>query len=101
MSGKSGRLTFSGRQEYEVQIIWSHSARDSAIIGYAAICPCALGHHYLAIDRETGELVERTDTGDHKSYRWPTYAKAQAAIEAWQQQQQQQQQAESSESEVE
>lgn len=100
MSGKAGRLTFSGRQDYEVQIIWSNTPRDSAIIGYAAICPCALGYHYLAVDRETGALVERTDTGEGKGYRWPTHAKAQAAIEAWQRQQQQRQ-AESSESEVE
>lgn len=87
MSGKSGRLTFSGRQEYVVEIVWSDTPRDSAIIGYRAVCPCALGYHYLAVDRETGEIVERTDNGEGKSYRWPTYAKAQAAIEAWRMQQ--------------
>lgn len=86
MSSKSGRLTFSGRQEYEVVTVYSESRRDSAVIGYGAICPCALGYHYLAIDRETGAVVERTDTGQGKGYRWPTYAKALAAIEAWQRQ---------------
>lgn len=106
MSGKSGRLTFSGRNEYIITVVYGVLAKSSegfaaGGVGYAAKCTCALGDHYLAYDA-TGALVERTsDRGAvPDECIFPTYAAIDALLETWQRQHQQRQ-AESSESEAE
>ena len=78
MAGKSGRLTFSGRQEY--------TARMFAIEGttyWLPIAHCELGNHYLMRD-ERGQIVERTFTDGDVAFSFETLHDAQAAIEAWQ-----------------
>lgn len=89
MAGKSGgRLTFSGRQEYQVAPVVGNlpppmvdkTSGLTGVIGYAAVCFCALGTHYLA---PFGEYVEQPGK---PAYVYPTYAEAQAAIEQWQRQ---------------
>lgn len=73
MAGKSGRLTFSGRQEYRV---------EKRRVGYVAVCPCHLGYHFLMPTADG--VAEGTINGLGMPYLYPTYADAQAAIEAWQ-----------------
>lgn len=95
MSGKSGRLTFSGRNEYYIVPVKNITrGRTFETVGYAAVCTCVLGNHYLAPDGE------HTAQEGIEPYRYRTPGEAHTAIEAWQRQQQQRQVA-SSESEVE
>jgi len=77
-----GRLTFSGRQEYEVMTFYLDSPQP---VAYAAVCLCALGNHYLAMWPD-GSLDEYTITNNATPYLFSTYADAQAAIEQWQRQ---------------
>lgn len=98
MAGKAGgRLTFSGRQEYEVAPVYGMVedrgggfGPGRGTIGYAAICTCPLGNHYLAADGdvESGDftIVERTVTPDTKPYIFPYRSGAEAAIRIWQRQ---------------
>ena len=76
-----GRLTMSGRREYYVVPIRNITReRMIQVIGYAAVCACSLGNHYLAPDGE------HTAQPGVEPYTYPTASDAQAAIEAWQRQ---------------
>ena len=91
MAGKAGgRLTFSGRQEYQVTPVYDLNKHTDTIIGYRAYCPCALGYHYLTYeddgDGAAPRIIERTASLMRPAYIFSTYADAQAAIEQWQRQ---------------
>lgn len=94
----SGRLTFSGRNEYIIVPVYGLLGKSSngftaSGAGYAAKCICTLGDHYLAYDPATGSVSERTsDRGAvPDTCILPTYDDALAAIQAWQRQHQQRQ----------
>lgn len=97
MNGKTGRLTFSGRQEYTLVKVYGMVGRTvsgevlAGGVGYAAKCTCALGDHYLTRDAATGAITERTsDRGAvPDACIFPAAQVAAAAIEAWQRQQEQ------------
>lgn len=77
MAGKSGRLTFSGRQDY--------IARLFVIDGttyWLPIADCALSNHYLTRDKH-GQIIERTFAHGDVAFSFETLREAQAAIEAW------------------
>jgi hypothetical protein len=66
--------------------------------GYAALCPCVPGDHFLAPWGPDRSIGEYTADATMTVYQYPTAADARAAIEIWQTQQTQQtQQARSSE----
>ncbi len=83
MATKSGmgRLTFSGRQEYIAVPFYRPQTNGQQIVGYAAICECTAGNHFLS---PSGEHTANATT---PLYFYPTYDAAQAAIETWQRQQ--------------
>lgn len=93
MSGKSGRLTFSGRNEYTVVPVFGHAFGKfsrigeyiaAGVTGYAAKCNCALGDHYL-VQYPTGFVSELlSDRGAvPDECIFPTAEAADAAIEVW------------------
>ena len=96
MTTKAGRLTMSGRREYQVTPVYDLNHHAEKIIGYRAYCPCALGYHYLTWEDDGDgvdpRIVERTASLTRPAYMFTTYADAQAAIEAWQRQHEQAQQ---------
>lgn len=95
MTSKSGRLTFSGRNDYIIVPVYglvnainANGHFGARVTGYAARCTCMLGDHYLAYDPVTHQVSERTsDRGAvPDACILPTYDDALAAIEAWQRQ---------------
>jgi hypothetical protein len=101
MATKAGRLTMSGRSEYQAVPVYGRTdggafGTVTAVIGYAVICACPLGNHYLAVDGdvESGEftIAERTANAETRPYLFPYRSGAEAAIRIWQRQHEQAQQ---------
>jgi hypothetical protein len=91
--GRSGGVQSVQRKEYRVVRDFGTDYFD----GYAALCPCAAGDHFLAPwgpDRSIGEYTAGATTA---VYQFSTAAGAVAAIEAWRRQQQAQRRVTSSE----
>lgn len=103
MATKAGRLTMSGRSEYQVTSV---QRPDGVVRGYRAVCQCGMGNHFLMpatfyddwnaylAGTATGvrRIIEGTVSAEKSPYMFATYADAQAAIEAWQRQHEQAQQ---------
>jgi hypothetical protein len=81
--GRPGSVQRVQRKEYRVVRDFGTDYFD----GYAALCPCAPGDHFLAPwgpDRSIGEYTAGATTA---VYQFATATDAVAAIEAWQRQQ--------------
>jgi hypothetical protein len=89
----NGRPGGVQRKEYRVVRDFGTDYFD----GYAALCPCAAGDHFLAPWGPARSIGEYTAGATTAVYQFSTAAGAVAAIEAWRRQQQAQRRVTSSE----
>jgi hypothetical protein len=95
--GRPGGVQRVQRKEYMKEYRGVRDFGTDYFDGYAALCPCAPGDHFLAPwgpERSSGDY---SATATMAVYQFPTAATALAVIEAWQRQQQAQRQAASDE----